>query len=311
MLGEDSPFSIVDTGGVLLVVDERHRVDSTTGRETLRELMASARRLHKKNPDRTCVAVIAADRLSAGGRAVLDGLGVSWFDRRGHIRLVAPGLFVDSDVPAAVGNPTRVTELFTPTGLDVALCLLLDPDRSWGVNELAAAIGRSKGRVSELLAAMREQGLVGRDGRTEHPALFWDVADGWAPRWYPLTSIPEGDDDVFLQSGTLAAAAWGAPIAVSDGYPLELYCAEVAQVKAIVARYRTRSPVDPVVARIAHTPTRLAHAELSTHALAPRAVSQWALAHPVVVALDLAQDRARGREILDGWSPPVGRTRVW
>jgi hypothetical protein len=40
----------------------------------------------------------------------------------------------------------------------------------------------------------------------------------------------------------------------------------------------------------------------------PPVHQRWPLAHPVAVALDLAQDRARGREILDDWSPPE---RVW
>ncbi len=308
--GEGSPFAIVDTGRGVLVVDEKRRVDSTMGRSGVQELIASADRLRQTDPDRIYVPMVAADRLSADGRAALDRFGISWFDRRGHLRIQTSELFIDSDVPAAVDGPRRVTELFTTTGLDVGLCFLLDPDRGWGVSELAAEVGRSKGRVSELLAAMRAHGLVGGKGRAEHPALFWEIADAWTPRWYPLASLPEGDH-AFLQSGTLGAAAWGAPVAVSDGYPPELYCEQLAVVKAIVARHRTRGPVDPVVARVAHTPTRLAHAEVATRLPAQPDGVRWALAHPAVVALDLAQDRARGREILEDWSPPEGSARVW
>ena len=36
----------------------------------------------------------------------------------------------------------------------------------------------------------------------------------------------------------------------------------------------------------------------------------WPWAHPVVIALDLAQDLARGREILEDWDPQ-GFRRVW
>jgi hypothetical protein len=36
------------------------------------------------------------------------------------------------------------------------------------------------------------------------------------------------------------------------------------------------------------------------------------VAHPVVVALDVAQDRARGREIVAAWDPTdLGVIRVW
>jgi len=310
-LRKDSKFWIVDVGRARLVVTSVRRVDATTGADALRALLEVAADVARADTDHVYVAFVAAERLSTAGRANLERLNVSWFDARGHLHLVAPDLFIDSDVPAATAESLRVAQLFTSTGLDVGLCLLLDPDRGWRVTELAVAIGRSKGRVSELLGAMRAQGLVGGDGRGEYPALFWEVADAWAPRWYPLRSMPDGDDAAFLQSGTLAAAAWGAPVAVSAGYPPELYCAQLAQVKAIVAGHRTRGPIDPVVARIAHTPTRLAHAELATRAPVQPGGGRWPLAHPVVVALDLARDRARGREILDGWNPPVGCTRVW
>jgi len=33
--------------------------------------------------------------------------------------------------------------------------------------------------------------------------------------------------------------------------------------------------------------------------------------HPVFVTLDLAVDPSRGREIIDGWSPPESFRRVW
>ena len=39
--------------------------------------------------------------------------------------------------------------------------------------------------------------------------------------------------------------------------------------------------------------------------------ARWPVVHPVFVALDLALDPSRGREILDGWSPPEPFRRVW
>lgn len=37
----------------------------------------------------------------------------------------------------------------------------------------------------------------------------------------------------------------------------------------------------------------------------------WPPAHPLFVALDLAQDVGRGREILDAWTPEARWARVW
>ena len=38
---------------------------------------------------------------------------------------------------------------------------------------------------------------------------------------------------------------------------------------------------------------------------------EWPLTHPLFVALDLAQDRSRGVEILSDWAPPSEFRRVW
>jgi hypothetical protein len=38
---------------------------------------------------------------------------------------------------------------------------------------------------------------------------------------------------------------------------------------------------------------------------------EWPLAHPLFVALDLAQDVGRGREVLDRWTPDTRWPRVW
>ncbi|MGB3764008.1 MAG: transcriptional regulator, partial [Ornithinimicrobium sp.] len=51
---------------------------------------------------------------------------------------------------------------------------------------------------------------------------------------------------------------------------------------------------------------------LTTSRVAPSDPGRaWPLAHPLFVALDLAQDPGRGREILDSWTPDPRWTRVW
>ena len=37
----------------------------------------------------------------------------------------------------------------------------------------------------------------------------------------------------------------------------------------------------------------------------------WPLANPLFVALDLARDPGRGRQILDGWQPPRPWRKIW
>jgi hypothetical protein len=46
------------------------------------------------------VPILVADEVPASMRTDLHEHGISWLDRRGHLRLTAPGIFVDADVPA-------------------------------------------------------------------------------------------------------------------------------------------------------------------------------------------------------------------
>lgn len=43
----------------------------------------------------------------------------------------------------------------------------------------------------------------------------------------------------------------------------------------------------------------------------PSGSLNWPTLHPLYLALDLAQDRARGHEILEGWTPPIPSPRPW
>ncbi len=189
------------------------------------------------------------------------------------------------------------------TGFDVCLALLTSPDASVGVNELARKIGRSPGRVSEILTALRPEGLVEGGNRPAVPELFWDAADRWRPRWIPLSTEPKPEPaDRYRLSGTVGALALGAPLAAGTNWP-QLYVADVADVAAIASAYRASGGW--TAAEIAVCP--------STHALslAPAAYrGGFPVASAVVVAFDLALDKARGREILEGWSPE-GSLRVW
>lgn len=244
--------------------------------------------------------LVLADRLSTAARERLNDAGVGWLDRRGHLRVRRPGLVIDSDLPRLMPPPARWRNTLGETGLDIALTLLSEPERTWGSNELAHHLHRSQGRVSEILGGLRDQGLVTPATTPVVPELFWATADQWRPRWVPLSAVPEDADGVRL-SGGRAAVALGAGLVVTADWPLELYFEDAWTLRGLAAeaprgRVRVAGAACPSPAAL-----RLAPA---------RKYKGFPLAHPVVVAIDLAQDRARGREVLEGWNPP-GYTRVW
>ncbi len=79
-------------------------------------------------------------------RNLLGSSGISWMDRRGHLRLQGPGLLVDSDIPPLVTEATdRVLDLFLSAGCDVAMALLPTPAERLGTIEIARGQPRGRG----------------------------------------------------------------------------------------------------------------------------------------------------------------------
>jgi len=247
--------------------------------------------------------LVIADRISGTAREELSTAGIAWLDRRGHLWIRSEGLFVNTEVSASALPATRVVDVLSATGLDIALALLASPDEAQGVNELARRVGRSPGRVSEILKALRSEGMVEAGNRPVVPELFWDVAEHWSPGWRPLNTVPiPVPPEHYRLSGTLAAIGLGAPLVAGAGWP-QLYVGDEADLAALVRPYGGAGWT--AAAEVAVCPSRFGFS-----LLAGTSRDGYLLAGHLIVALDLAQDRARGREALESWSP-AGVSHVW
>jgi hypothetical protein len=133
----------------------------------------------------------------------------------------------------------------------------------------------------------------------------WAVAEEWNPRWHPMPKAPPPDPpDRFRLSGTLGAVSLGVPlVAGPDGAWPKLYVADDIDLATVVGAYGARSGWTG--SEIAVCPSLYGFGLSST---ARR--DGFIVASHLIIAFDLAQDRARGREILECWNPrePV---RVW
>jgi len=272
------------------------------------------------------VRVVVADRISERGRAGLQEAGWGWLDLRGHLHVQAPGVFIHANVPAAWERASPRDPVSTPAGLEVACALLSEPGLVHPVRALARRLGRAPSTVSEILGALREGGLVEPATGLPAPELFWRVSDVWPAERTALVRPPGrgpepvdralqlGFDDVEGLTGwaltdTLAAAAYGAPVAARADLPGDYFVPS----GAILRRARTVLGVAPSGARAQATVRVAPVREVCSRRVDP---GRWpggreALAAPLYVALDLSQDLGRGREILDAWDPPEGWLRVW
>jgi DNA-binding transcriptional ArsR family regulator len=277
--------------------------------------------------------VLVADRIPEAVRDELRSHGWGWLDLRGHLRLVGQGLFIDVNVPQIKARAERANAFSGSVGLEIACSLLLEPDVRHGVRDLARSLGRSPSTVSEVLSVLRKQGLVSSDGRAVLPQLFWETASAWRPRLTPLMDLPRpgagsvntalglGFEDVEMQTGwaltgTLAAAAYGAPVAARSDYPPDFYVPSPAILRRATRLLGTAENTEHRRASASVAPVAAVcdeRVDPARQAPGTRAVTNehWPLAKPLFVALDLAQDRGRDREILDGWQPPDPWRRVW
>lgn len=271
--------------------------------------------------------VLLGRRISAAVREALLERDMGFFDSRGHLRLWHRPFLVDTEMPAmlpVVGGGGRL-RFETSSLLDVALAVL-DGFAVRGVRATAIMLGRSPGTVSKQLAVLRAAYLADDHGEPTVPDLFEAVVEAWRPVRVPLADLPRpggGPINQRLQIGldnpdgpgwvladSFAAAAWGAPVVLSGDAPPDFYVPDsraLRQARTLLGdadfgRHTCTVAVAPApfVCRRRYDRS----AVFNDPFLAPS---------PVVAALDLASDPARGREILQMWSRalPTEVRRVW
>lgn len=282
----------------------------------------------RHNPVSQPYVVLVARRLSATMRSNLAHQGMGFFDARGYLRLWQRPLLVDITMPpvesSQVGGGARL-RLDTPSLLDVALGVL-DGTTAGGVRAAAAKLGRSPGTVSKLLTALRAAHLANADGEPTIPDLFDSVADVWHPVRVPLADMPQpgagatnnrlqlGFDDLdgpgWVLADAFAAAAWGAPVVLSGDARPDFYVPDIRTMR-LARTLLGDAPFGSHACTVAVAP-----APFVCHRRYDRTKvfnNPFLAPSPVIAALDLAVDPARGRETLDVWSrnlPPEVR-RVW
>ena len=102
------------------------------------------------------------------------------------------------------------------------------------------------------------------------------------------------------------ALAWGAPMFTLGTVPWIWVPDQITARRA--ERTLGAATWDDHAAVILVPPTPLACMDRQD---APSGSLNWPTLHPLYLALDLAQDRARGHEILEAWTPPIPSPRPW
>lgn len=262
----------------------------------------------------------------------------SWLDRRGELQLNHPKAsgtlqFVGTKFgqPGASGG---VTKLSAPSsdgpirgraGISCATALLLHPDDPPSIRTIARQAEMSHGAIGEASKLLRSEGLVLPDGTPALPDLFWALVAVWGPtRITPIAALPTAQmaerlnanpDDTpmvpgWCVAGDEVALAWGAPMFVIGSRPWIWVPTEIDARRA--ERRLGAATWKNFAAVVAVPPTTLATLYRKWPQPSGRPLPHLPTAHPLFLALALAQDPGRGCEILDGWHPDEAEVRrVW
>lgn len=259
--------------------------------------------------------IVIADRIAEEARSAFRRAGINFFDRRGELRLILSPLIIDARVSGRMGTTAGPDVLSSQVAKETAIACLVTPDRPHRVREIAAFVGRAPSAVSNAMAGLRSAGLLTSAGEPLVPDLFQELSVRWRRKPIALAALPSAGQrrvtdhlDLGLEqvestigwalTDTLGAAAWGMPIVAQGDYPPDFYVPTSAVLHRAAALLGAAPDSDGRACTVAVAPVRLAC--LHRHDLQSEL---WPVANHIVVALDIATDRARGAEVLDQWNP--------
>lgn len=276
--------------------------------------------------------LVVADQISAGAKEYLASVpSWGWLDRRSELRLrhgsadleIRLSPTFDESPPGGVrlAAPASDGPIRGRAGISYAAALLLgDPAGPPSIRSIARRVGMAASTLSDAAGLLRDAGLILPSGEAALPDLFWALAAVWRPlRASPVASIPDpvaferqspNVDDLstqgWAQGGDQAALAWGAPMFALGTVPWIWVPDQITARR--IERTLGAATWDDQAAVILVPPTPLACMDRQDP---PSGSLNWPTLHPLYLALDLAQDRARGHEILEGWTPPIPSPRPW
>ncbi|WP_419554417.1 hypothetical protein [Candidatus Poriferisodalis sp.] len=267
---------------------------------------------------RRAPVLVIADRIAAEAKRTLREAGVNYLDRRGEMRIMAPPLIVDTVVESTLPEKGGFGKsLDSQVAKEVAICCLLTPDEPHGVRQTARLIDRAPSAVSSAMTGLRDDGLLTAAGEPLIPDLFHELTTVWKRRAIALAALPPtraqasqrlelGLDEPehtlgWALTDSRAAASWGMPILARGDHPPDFYVQSDSVLRA--ARLLLGDADDPAVraCTVAVAPVRLVCLRRLDHSQTSK--ERWPVANHIVVALDIAQDKARGLEALQQWEP--------
>jgi hypothetical protein len=210
--------------------------------------------------DKGTLPLVLAPYLRQDTRKALEAAGVSYFDFHGNVHIEAPGLLVHVQMPVTQESSSALGIV----GVRGVQTILGQPERAWGVSDLAREARMSAGQAQNVMKILEGETLVTTDGRG--PSRRRRVSDpGRLLDWLSLQKPgkePRGKLSCSLY-GRTPEAVWRAISSRLDGVEHAITGAAAAAILGVgptslprtVVRVAGRGPLRLVAERLKAEPT--------------------------------------------------------
>lgn len=141
--------------------------------------------------------LLVAPRLSSRAREILDDAGISWFEPKGDCRIALGTVFIERLTrdqrrkPAGAPDTRYVADLFSGGPLRVVRWLLIEPQRSWSLEDMAKRTGLTPGFVSRTFKTLARDAYIDRAPSANRVRDPEALLDAWAAAPAPDDSVAE------------------------------------------------------------------------------------------------------------------------
>jgi hypothetical protein len=142
-------------------------------------------------------SVLVAPDIGPRTREILNEAGISWLEPAGDCRIAIGSLFVERLTrrprrrPAGAPETRHVADLFSGGSLRVVRWLLIEPQRSWTLEQMAGRTGLTLGFVSRVFKTLARDAYLDR-ARGDNRVRDRDaLVDAWASAPPPTDAVSE------------------------------------------------------------------------------------------------------------------------
>lgn len=142
-------------------------------------------------------ALVVAPRLSTRAREILNEAGISWLEPDGDCRIAMGGLFIErlglgqARSRRGAKGTRYVANLYAGGPLRVVRWLLIEPERSWTIEDMADRTGLTLGFVSRVFKTLARDAYMDRARSANRVRDRAALLDAWTSAPSPKGAVSE------------------------------------------------------------------------------------------------------------------------